>query len=237
MAFDPASHRRKRRALQDRGETRREGTLQKFDSPASFFLYVEGPRDGEILRLWSRRESPTLVRSLERCTIILGGRQPDRAVDHFRNQGGPQSGQSGLVLLDRDHHVGEGIAWAREPGLEVFTWSRRHIESYLLVRDAIARLLDDDLPAGSVAEVMRTHIPPPDAEDIFRELDAKRLLGANGVLARELGRPISAAEIARTMRPDELHADVRALLQRIRVGLGVSPGTPEVVRRPRGSHR
>lgn len=237
MAFDPASHRRKRRALQGRGEGRRDGAPQKLQSPASFFLYVEGPRDGEILRLWARRESPALVKSLERCTMILGGRQPARAVDHFLSQGGAQSGQSGLVLLDRDHHVGDGIGWAEEPGLEVFTWSRRHIESYLLVRDTIARLLSDEMPAGVVAEVIRTHIPPPEAEDIFRELDAKRLLGINGALARELGRPISAAEIARTMRLDELHSDVRGLLERIQVGLGLSPRTPEVVRRPRGSHR
>src|SRR5215469_15523938 len=55
------------------------------EAPASrFVLYVEGPSDREILRAWAWRLAPDLARALVQAAVILGGRQPARAVDHFR---------------------------------------------------------------------------------------------------------------------------------------------------------
>ena len=53
-------------------------------SSVNFFLYVEGPRDADILRIWGRRISRRLARHLDSRIVILGGRRPERARDHFR---------------------------------------------------------------------------------------------------------------------------------------------------------
>jgi hypothetical protein len=188
------------------------------DGTRRFVLYLEGPRDRGILRSWSYRMIPALARRLFGTSVILGGRQPARALEHFRQLGGAGSGVRAVCVLDRDDR-GEPTPEAVEPGLEFFTWSRRHIESYLLVPDAIARSLDEAPGDRRVARILREHIPPPDDEAAFRSFDAKRVLGPKGVLTRELGRPIALGRVARVTRETELHPDVHALFARLRTGL------------------
>ena len=68
-------------------------------------------------------------------------------MEHFRSVGGATEGARALCVLDRDDGAGWEPSGAGESGLEFFTWSRRHIESYLLVPGAIRRALrlpDDD---------------------------------------------------------------------------------------------
>ena len=73
-------------------------------SNSRFFLYVEGPGDECILRIWARRFPRSLALQLESRVVILGGRRPARAQAHFRAEGGSEGGARGLVVLDRDHH-------------------------------------------------------------------------------------------------------------------------------------
>ena len=160
MAFDSTSHPRKGRSSGRGAGSRRRAEARRDRADYAFSLYVEGPRDGELLRVWARRSFPEIVRPLERCPTILGGRQLARAVDHFRGRGGIEQGHRGLVVLDRDHHAEASSLLAEEPGLEVFTWSRRHIESYLLVRPAIGRLLEREGQVGAWTEIVNAHIPP-----------------------------------------------------------------------------
>ena len=189
-----------------------------------FVLYLEGPRDRGILRSWSYRLIPSLARPLFRASVILGGRQPARAVEHFRSLGGASSGVRALCVLDRDD-VGEAAPEAPEPGLEYFTWTRRHIESYLLVPAAIERSLDEAPGDRRVVRLLREHLPEEGDEEAYRSFDAKRLLGPSGVLARTLRRPIALGRVARVTRETELHPDVHALFARLRSGLdSVSPG-------------
>lgn len=179
-----------------------------------FILYMEGPADRGILRAWSYRLLPSAARQLFSASVILGGRRPARAVEHFRRIGGAEGGARGVCVLDRDDGNG-GALPDPEPGLSFFTWSRRHIESYLLVRDAILRAVgggDDD---GRLERLLRQHLPQGD-EAVFRDLDAKRLLGPQGLLPRALGRRIDLARVARATREAELHADVHALFTRLR---------------------
>jgi hypothetical protein len=188
-----------------------------------FILYVEGPRDRSILRAWSYRLLPSPARRLFRASVILGGRRPVRAVEHFRDERGAQAGARGLCVLDRDDGTGSQPPEGAEPGLEFFTWSRRHIESYLLVPDAIRRALglpDDDARIG---RVLREYLPPGADEHVLRDVDAKRLLGPNGALALSLGRPLPLSRIARFTREAELHADVHALFARLRTQLAAGP--------------
>ena len=180
----------------------------------SFTLYVEGPRDRSILRAWAHRLMPEHAPDLLAGAVILGGRRPARAVEHFRARA---AGSQGLCVLDRDEEApAEPVP---EDGLEFFTWSRRHIESYLLVPGAIRRALS--LPASDHRlEAALERELPDDADDLgWRALDAKRLLAETGPLARLLGRPLPLARIARATREDELHADVHEIFERLRGGL------------------
>lgn len=181
--------------------------------PQHFFLYVEGPRDLELLTIWARQDSRELAKGLERVGVILGGRQPERAVRHLAEN----AGASGVCLLDRDGG-GEGIPDA-VPGLRFFQWTRRHIEAYLLVPHALrAGLAPRDDP-NRLDDVLREQIPKDEAA--LQELHAKQLLGNKGPFARALGRPPDLRRIARTMRSDDLHADIRTLFGLLREGLGL----------------
>jgi len=201
-----------------------------------FWLYVEGPRDSAILRSWARRLSRPLERIVEGSTVILGGRQPARAVEHFRRAAAEAtpSAVRGLCILDRDGDDGE-VEGPDEPGLEFFTWPRRHIESYLLVPAAIRRSLNGSADGPRVERMLEEYLPDEDARAAWASTDAKRLLAPNGPLARDLGLPLSAAGVARAMRADEIHGEVIGLFDRVRSGAGLAPAEPVIVRR-RGFH-
>jgi hypothetical protein len=185
-----------------------------------FVLYVEGARDREILAGWSRHLAPLFGRRLGRHTVILGGRQPARAIEDFRRRGGAEAGYAGLVVLDRDDHPDHAAAeHLLEPGLELFVWSLRHIESYLLVPAAIRRVVprapDDRTLAAWIAAHADAQGQPTTSSLRGVGPHAKRLLGSGGVLCESLGVELRPGEIARAMRRDELHPDVHALFARI----------------------
>jgi hypothetical protein len=182
-----------------------------------FVVYVEGPRDRNVLEAWARRLSPPLSRAFAGACVILGGRQPARAVDHLSSRRELLGSAEGLCILD-----GDTIA-APSPkaceGLEYFTWRRRHIESYLLVPAAIARTTGSS--DGRLLRLLADELPDPGDERALLGFDAKRFLGPKGPLARLLGRPVPAGGIARAMRAEEIHEEVRSLCGRIAAGLGV----------------
>jgi hypothetical protein len=186
-----------------------------------FVLYVEGPRDRDIVRAWARRTSAPLARAVAGSAVILGGRQPARAVSHFRERVASGGAWRGLCVLDRDEAVPASDPSPLEEGLDVFTWRRRHIESYLLVPDAIRRGLriSRDERRG---RTLHDLLPDPADEAALGEFDAKRLLSPNGDLAQAVGR-ITPGRIARMMRPEEFHPDVHALLSRLQEGFGMAP--------------
>lgn len=186
-------------------------------STGSFVLYTEGARDRNILRGWSYRLMPAQARAMFEASVILGGRRPARAIDHFRSLGGSAAGARAVCVLDRDAGPEElEVEEPQVPGLDFFTWSRRHIESYLLVPGAICRAMTLPPNDGRVMRVLREHLPEEGDEHAFRNLDAKRLLGSRGVLSRAFGRPISLGQVARATREGELHPDVHALFDRLR---------------------
>jgi hypothetical protein len=198
-----------------------------------FVVYVEGPRDRDLLRAWARRLSPRLSGELVASAVILGGRQPARGAAHLRELRRHRSTARGICVLDRDgNQTPEAIT---EPGLECFTWGRRHIESYLLVPDAIRRGLGIPDHDWQFDRLMRAILPALDDERALRELDAKQLLGRKGPLARFLDRPVAPGRIARAMRCEELHPEVRALLLRIQSGLGLVDSEPVVTVRYRST--
>jgi hypothetical protein len=188
-----------------------------------FWLYVEGPRDREVLRGWAQACDPGLASVLEASAVILGGRRPARAVEHFRGHGAPADGIRGLCVLDRDGEpqAHDPVSGAHDvPGLAFFTWTRRHIESYLLLPEAIRRgmrLPPDDV---RVDRILRAVLPPACDEEAWRGVDAKRLLAHNGPLALGLGRTVPLGRVARAMREREIHPDVHRLFAAVREALG-----------------
>jgi hypothetical protein len=184
----------------------------------------------------------------------------------FQKRGGAAAGYSGLIVLDRDDHVhagsmdgqmlaGDSLAMdrsrsagasnpiARDAGLEVFVWSLRHIESYLLVPVAIRRMLRlaaDDRTVENFIEVNSINdVDTGDAGEneararsttrVPGSLHAKRVLGAGGLLSEALGAELRAGDIARAMRIEDLHGDVHELFDRIGALSGVAVKGPEVV--------
>jgi hypothetical protein len=200
----------------------------------SFFLYVEGPRDQGVLEAWARAVSPPLARALPPVIVILGGRQPARALEHFRAARERDATEHGLCVLDRDGRDEALPSAAGAPGLEFFTWGRRHIESYLLVPDAIRRSLRLRADDSRIERFFRSELPATDDELALRNLPAKPLFAAHGQLERLIGRPVRPTHVARAMRAGELHADVHALLGRLRSGLRI-PDVEAVMRPQRAT--
>jgi hypothetical protein len=186
---------------------------------ASLTLYVEGPQDQSILRAWAYRFMPARARNLLHTSVILGGRRPARAIEDFRRRLDSEPDARALCVLDRDDG-GDRMPDANGYALDFFTWGRRHIESYLLVPDAIRRALG--LPDGDrrIARLLDGHLPSAGDESAWRRLDAKRVLSPTGLLPRALGRPLPLARIARSTREQELHPDVHDLFDRLKALLG-----------------
>jgi len=191
--------------------------------PRRLILYVEGPQDRAILKAWAYRLLPSMGSRLFAASVILGGRRPARAVEHFRSAGGSDAGLVGVIVLDRDTGDQPPLSDLGTPGLELFTWGRRHIESYLLVPAAIQRTLRM-VPDGDrrIRRAIEAALPGSVDEAAYGQIDAKRLFGPNGELPRVVGQSISVQRVARATRVDELHPDVHRLFERLRAGLGMS---------------
>lgn len=210
------------RSAQSTGSTRSTGSsgstrdrAASSQEPLRAALYVEGAADRAILQGWARCVSPQLERKLRKVTVIMGGRQPERAHHHLAQLRNNAPGARGLCVLDRDTEPEPAsVAANNYEGLEIYTWSRRHIESYLLVPGAVLRGLRGRIrDPGRVQRELAEHLPAPGDEAAFRTLDAKRLLGPQGPLALCVGKTPPLGRIARMMRREEFHPDIEALLK------------------------
>ncbi len=204
---------RKQEAALDRASNQRA----RSGLPLSFTLYVEGPRDRSILRAWAYRLMPIEARPLFHGCVIMGGRRPERALEHYR----ASAATRGLCVLDCDDDV--ALLPESAGGLEFFTWSRRHIESYVLVPAAIERVLGLRADDRRIERLLADRLPDAADSTSWRQLDAKQLLGRRGELSQVLGMAVPLARIARATREDELHRDVHDLFARLRAGLGPAP--------------
>lgn len=179
----------------------------------SCLIYVEGARDQAVIHAWSRLLAPNLAKRISNSFVILGGRRPERAYEHFRLACADNAKVRALCVLDRDTEAEVLRADARQEGLEFFTWGLRHIESYLLVPDAIRRTLRFSESDRRFVRAMRLHLAQVGDDEALRRLNAKRLLAHKGELATELGCDIPIECLARSLRVQELHNDVHSLFQ------------------------
>jgi hypothetical protein len=199
-------------------------------APRRFALYVEGPRDRDVLRQFANKLSPELARTMDPCVQILGGRRPERAAKLFRSKvsqadSGDETPPTALCILDRDDPVNCRNDFPEEPGLDFVIWKRRQIESYLMVPRAIRNCCRSTRHSPALDHLLDVLIPDPGDEAKLRDLDAKRVLAAQGPIARVVGRPLRARDIVRSMSPLDVHADVRGVLAVIRDQLGGRPSS------------
>ncbi len=192
-------------------------------APTRFALYLEGPRDRDILRNFAHRLSPRLARAMDPCVRILGGRRPARAVELFRDladEAGPATPR-GICILDRDtpHPGAPQEVLPDEPKLDFVVWGRRHIESYLVVPEAIRRCLARKADASSIDRFSADYLPQDIDEEYFHSFNAKHLLAGLGPIARTFGRPLRPRDIVHRMLPNEIHPDVRQVLATVSASL------------------
>jgi len=194
-------------------------------------LFVEGAGDRAIIEGWARSVSPRFERALRSATVILGGRQPARARRHLQKARLERPSLCALCILDRDAAAEDDPGEAE--GLEIRTWQRRHIESYLLDPEAIRKALRRRDHDGRLTRLLTDLFPSSDDSDALRELHAKTLLGPRGPVAAEVGRAVPLGRVARAMRPEDHPVEVRQLLGRLATLLGHAPPTPVVTLRRR----
>jgi len=219
-----------------------ETSILTFLQELPFVLYVEGTSDIEILRLLAAGLGKDET-FFDRLPIhVLGGRDPKEAREHFLGVKGFLADTRAICVLDPDlnrESLLDSIEHNREESLEFKIWNRRHLESYLLVPEAIARAIhpDTDMPLFRdavaarfrefLAESPRGYVFPdsiPDYRafhlDWMGTFDAKRQVfspspGDASFLVKESHPEITPQHVAQAMREDEIHDDIRQLIDSI----------------------
>ena len=104
------------------------------------FLYVEDHTDVDILREWARVLAHPALKFLDSPVVVYIGNVPAKAHDHFFGLQTAYPLLRGTMLIDKtDIQLVEG------GGLLELMWSRREIENYLLVPEAILRFCQEEL--------------------------------------------------------------------------------------------
>ena len=202
-------------------------------------LYVEGSSDIEILRLIaaSMGKDDSLFDRIP--YHVLGGRDPKSAREHYLGVRSFRDDCAGICLLDPDIDrpgLQEAVRHHREEGLEFFIWQRRHLESYMLVPEAIARAANmGAMFENQIIEAFRDFLAarpravlfPENVED-YRKLhldwmetfDAKRWIFSpypkdGGFIHIHAGGNITPQHVAQCMTSDEVHEDVARFIERL----------------------
>jgi hypothetical protein len=212
-------------------------------------VYVEGETDEELLRAWAEvlalgsgfdglRQAMTQV-----AFVPMGGgdaeTMKERADRHFRGAKLLSADAERVMVLDRNQR-----RW--DPALEdnpvLRVWRRRHIENYLLNPEVWKRAAGDEFPllsANLVDQLFREQgflsafDWLSDTAEVLLATDAKRLLfdareergdGFDALNARlyQEGIVLTRADVARAMRAEEIHPDVRQVLALIQEKAGIS---------------
>lgn len=217
-----------------------ETSVLAFLRKTPVILYVEGTSDIELFRLLARGigRDETLFDRLP--VHILGGRDPKEAREHFLGVRSFSSSARAVCVLDPDldrKSLLDRVNHNSEPGLEFRLWERRHLESYLLVPEAIERAIFPEKPLmeGYISKRFRDFLSEqpravvfPEAVQDYRTLsldwmktfDAKREVFSPGeedgsFLLREGHPDIAPQHVAQCMRQEEIHDDVRNAIARI----------------------
>ena len=195
-------------------------------------LYVEGESDFNLLRAWAKVLGHATIEWFEKTPYWYNnqGRNPKEARAHFFAMRAIKPEIKGFLLLDGDNR---GLA-DREvggDGLIVGRWKRYEIESYLFHPVALRRFAEPaagSLFAAQGDKYLNDELPPPLLRDplgdhafLASEALSKTLLPAY-FRACELRLPkIEYFRVAEQMLPEEVHLDVKDMLDQIGRDLGI----------------
>lgn len=183
-------------------------------------LYVEGETDEKILGEWARILGHRARAFLERPFVHwLGGRSLPEAKAHYFAMRAAFPGIRALCLLDGDNRD-EPDEEATRAGLVVLRWRRYEIENYLLHPEAIKRFLAFPLMEPQVEKEFWRHVPP--GTDLFGDhVSLVRVKASDEFLVpllEKFGKSTPKKDLyllAATMRPEEIHPEVKEKLDRI----------------------
>jgi len=195
-------------------------------------LYVEGESDFSILRAWAKILKHPLMTWLftnPYCHAIRGS-NPKEAREHFfalRVTGTPMAG---ALLLDGDNKDARSRD-LKTDGLKLLRWKRYEIESYLVHPGVLERFAQQKVghpSAKSVVKELKQILPPEVMDEPAANHDyMRRTPASKDILPRifpAAGLEISKMEyyqIAEIMRPEEIHKDVREMLDAIAKHFGI----------------
>jgi hypothetical protein len=188
-------------------------------------LYCEGESDFKILQAWAGVLDHPAKKFFEEPFFHSNeGRNPSEAKNHLFALRAILPGAEGLLLLDGDNrdlpeHEISG------DGLTIHRWKRYEIENYLLVPEALRRFIADEdgyLFASATLNFLREQLPPQtfltpleDNATVIAVRASKDILPQAFSAA---GRNLEKADyflVAEKMRSEEIHPEVRAVLDNI----------------------
>ena len=192
-------------------------------------LYCEEKSDARILKAWAQcLEHPATEFFKNPLVYPLAGHDLSKAKRHLRGLQAVRPSLRGLLLLDRDNREHKDHDIGAE-NLEIHRWSRYEIENYLLVPDAIERvilnhlgLLFAPLAISKVSDVFEREFPPSVLESPTRDVAAVvRTRASKEILPEIFGEPplilekVDYYQIAEVMKPEEVHPEVVDVLDKI----------------------
>ncbi|MBI5502830.1 MAG: AAA family ATPase [Deltaproteobacteria bacterium] len=197
-------------------------------------LYVEDQSDAKLLRQWAEvLQHPARCFLADPFVYPMGGsgRLGD-VKQHFSALREVHADFRGLCILDRDEYSGPE-AQDLPAGFRLLRWRRREIENYLIHREALLRYLEEPhrnepLFASLFAEKDQGVIDEEFTRQGLRDADPLddrilALLDSKGSaflveLLQRTSRRTNKRDlylVAGVMRPEEVHPDVRAMLDEI----------------------
>ncbi len=213
-----------------------ETSLLTYLEEIPLVLYVEGSSDIDLLRLLAGALGHD-ERLFDRLPYhVLGGRDPKGARDHFLGVKSFRKDCSGLAVFDPDLNPApllDSVEHCRERGLTFHVWRRRHLESYLLVPEAMARAIDfGPLFERRSTEAFRRFLGDPPRAILFPDtvrdyrtfhlewmetFDAKRQIFSPvpddmSFIHLHAGGTITPQHVAQNMLPEEVHQEIREFL-------------------------
>ncbi len=192
-------------------------------------LYCEGESDFDILRAWSEvLEHPAKRFFSGPFFHVNEGRNPREAKGHLFALHAIHPAIRGLLLLDGDNRSLPDHELTADD-LTIIRWRRYEIENYLVVPDAIKRMIAGDATdlflaaeASKAIDYLKTQLPPAffsnplaDSAAIVNVPASKQLLPQ---MFEAVGRPLEKGDfflIAKNMNRNEIHPDVTRVLEAI----------------------
>jgi predicted ATPase len=192
-------------------------------------LYCEGESDFDILHAWSEVLNHPAKRFFSKPFFHVNeGCNPREAKGHLLAVHAIHPSIRGLLLLDGDNRSLPDRELTAN-GLLIVRWHRYEIENYLLVPDAIRRMLSPGprtlftAPIASKAiDYLKTQLPPAFFTDPLADSAAIVSVPASKELLPQMfeaaGRPLEKGDfflIAQNMKPEEIHPEVVRVLDAI----------------------